>query len=156
MTALVQQLADQTMARVPLFPTEPIGPGARWRTDLDLTMSGMNITVTQTVTARKIGADTVDLDNAMVLALGAAGFVMPGMPPGVSPQVTTFVGGGSGATHIDLLTLVPTGTVTMDIDLAMQVSVPDQPPLAMAMKVNQSTEMRPAQSTPPRGGPSSR
>lgn len=145
MTDLVQQIADQTIDRITAFPSEPIGRGARWTNDLGLSISGLDLIVTQTVTARAITADGVDLDVVMQLALGSGGLVIPGLPPGTPPpQITSFTGTGNGGVHVDLGTLVSTGTVTMDVDTALQMTTPGVGVMGMVMKVHQVSETRPA------------
>ena len=156
MAGLVQQMADQMVDRMPTFPTEPIGVGARWKTNVDVSMAGMDMAVSQTMVARKITADSIDFDMVMELAVAEGAITLPGMPPGMAPpEITKFVGSGKGTMHMDLGTIVATGTSVMDMDMGMKMNVPGQPPMAMTMKMHQGTEMRPASASPP-GGPRSK
>lgn len=141
---LVQQLADQMIDRMATFPSEPIGVGARWTSVVDMSMSGLVMSVTQTSVVRAVTPQAIDLDVTMKMDLGNGAMQFPGMPPGVAPEITKFVGTGGGATHIDLGTLVATGSMTMDLDMAMKITAPGQPPMSMSMKMKQATEMRAA------------
>lgn len=142
MADLLQGIADQTFGRVDLFPREPIGPGARWTSDYEMSMSGLDLRVTQTATARSISATAVDLDLVLSMSLGDGGLTLPGLPPGMVPEFTKFGGTGKGTYHVDLATLVSTGTLVMDIDAAMKLAMPGAGQMSMTMAVHQQTDTR--------------
>ena len=156
-TALVRQIAEQTLDRLMLFPPEPVGPGARWTSDIDLTVSGLALIVSQTVTAKKVTPEAVDLDVVLDVRLGSGGLVVPGLPPGTPPpKITRFSGTGGGATRVDLATLVSTGTIAMTIDADLQTALPGIPGMALTMKIGQVTETRLAKPAPELTKPAAR
>ncbi|MEQ1507358.1 MAG: hypothetical protein ABMB14_34335 [Myxococcota bacterium] len=138
---LLQQIGDRLVGAMSLFPAEPVGVGARWRIDAQIEMAGMKLDLVELVTARSITATTVDLDLALTMELVDGAVVFPGMPPGMTPQVTKFSGTGGGASHVNLDTLVATGTTAIDLAMGMKIDGPL--PMDMSFAVHQVTDITP-------------
>jgi hypothetical protein len=139
----IQGMADQMGDQLAHFPVEAVGPGAKWTVDMDMSMAGLDMVVQQTVTVVSITGNIVELDTVLDLDMGKGGFEMPGMPPGAKPEIKQFEGSGSGRMKTDLTTLVSTGAMTMDMNMAMTMAAPDGGGnIGMTMKMKQTTEMR--------------
>jgi hypothetical protein len=137
----LEGLADQLVQQMATFPAEPVGRGAKWTSETQMGMSGLDLRVTQTSTVTAVSAGAVDLDVAMTMRIAEGPVQMPGLPPGAEVEVVKFTGTGGGAMKVDLGTLVTTGAMAMDLDMTLRMAAPGQPPMEMGMKMDQQTEM---------------
>lgn len=142
----VQQMADQMADQMAHFPTEAVGQGAKWTVDLEMSLGGLDLVVTQTNTLVASTADSVDYTSELVMSMGKGAIAIPGLPPGANPEIKRFRGSGTGAMRTDLATLASSGKMTMDIDMEMAIAsgAGGADGLSIAMAMHQTSEVRPA------------
>lgn len=140
LAAAMQSMMDQYVDRVVQFPDSPVGVGAKWKITMDMSVSGLQMFGTETLTVRDISKNAVELDMTMDLGLGDGGLDIPGLPPGAAVDVTEFVGTGSGTMRVDLQTLASEGVITIDMNMGMKMSMPGQGDAAMKMTMREIVE----------------
>ncbi|MFN8519443.1 MAG: hypothetical protein U0667_08665 [Chloroflexota bacterium] len=103
------------------LPTEPVGIGARWRVLLEVPSQGlvMHQTVDYTLLERT--------DDAIVLAIDTDQTADPGpfspasLPAGTTADLVALDGSGSGTMRLTLDGLVPTSTMSVELELLLTV-----------------------------------
>lgn len=137
----MQQMMDQYVDKMVLFPDEPVGLGAKWTVDALIDMNGMQFATAQTLTARAITPTGVDVDAEFVMSPGPGGVTLPNLPPSAEVSITRFTGTGTGAYHVDLDRFVSTGQLVLDLDLAMAVNT-GQGSAQMTMRMKENVDMK--------------
>jgi len=142
MAGAMQGLMDQMTAAIGGLPTEPVGVGGKWSVDSAMSMLGMEMKVHATNTLLAVTPDSLDLGIVSTIHMDQGTMQIPGMPPGFAPQITRMTGSGSGTQHIDLTTLVTTGTMTTDVSMDMAIQMPGASggKMAMTMRMHQSSD----------------
>ena len=138
---MIQSMADQYANQLPIFPAEPIGVGAEWDVNMDMSVGGMAIQAVQKITVTDVTADAISMDYELEMQIGQDGMAIPGLPPGAEVDISKFSGKGSGAMVTDLGTMMSLGTMKMDMDIEMSVKAEGQN-MSMSMDMSQTTEMR--------------
>lgn len=139
MAAMVEQIAKGAVQNLPQFPAEPVGVGARWRLEYDISVAGMSMLAETTNTLRSHDGNTVVVDVETSIQRGNSAFNFPGMPPDVSVEIGSLVGNATGTMTIDLATLASSGEqkMTMDMQMSMTMSQAGMPPMSMQMHMDQ-------------------
>lgn len=137
LASALQSMMDQYVDRVVQFPSEPVGVGATWKIAMDMSMSGLDMSGTETVTVRDISKNKVEVDLVLDPKLGEGGMNLPGLPPGAVVDVTEFSGTGLGTMTINLQDLTSVGLMTIDMKLAMKMGIPGQGDAAMTMTLKE-------------------
>ncbi len=139
---LTQSMVDQFLTQMPNFPDEPVGVGATWTLDVDMSVAGMELNTAQKVVVTELSEDTVTMDVTFVMSRGDGPMNVPGMPPEAQLDISRFDGTGSGTMRTDLTSLVSTGSIIAEFGIGMTVSGTGGPPMSMDMSGTQTTEMR--------------
>lgn len=139
MAQMVEQIAKGAVQNLPQFPAEPVGIGARWRLEYDISVAGMSMLAETTNTLRSHDGNTVVIDVETSIQRGNSAFNFPGMPPDVSVEIGKLVGNATGTMTLDLATLASSGEqkMTMDMQMSMTMSQAGMPPMSMQMHMDQ-------------------
>jgi len=140
----MQGMADQFVSQLPAFPEEPVGIGAEWTIAGDMSVAGLSMESSQTVTLVEMTDTHVTTDVVFALRRGDGPVGFPGLPPGADVDFTRFEGKGKGRYIIDLGTLSSLGSMTMDVNLGMKMSSEGQD-MGMTMDMTQEMTLREAQ-----------
>lgn len=138
MAQLVEQIAKGAAQNLSQFPSEPVGIGARWRLEYDISVAGMSLLAETTNTLRSHDGNTVVIDVETSIQRGNSAFNFPGMPPDVIVEIGNLVGNGTGTMTLDLATLASTGEQKMTVDMQMSMTMAKVgAPTVMRMHVDQ-------------------
>ncbi|MCB9730696.1 MAG: hypothetical protein H6746_19655 [Deltaproteobacteria bacterium] len=126
---------------VPL-PEEAVGKGARWQALQRMQMGGMTIYQVGEYTLESIDGDRLELDVKLSQLGPKQQMQPPGLPPGVSAELLSMVGEGSGHMKLDLTALVPVSTTKIRSDSSMRMTSKDEAQ-EMSMSMNMEMEIKP-------------
>ena len=112
---LLQQLSSQAnQLSVPL-PTRAVGTGARWRATTQLVAGGIRVHQTYDYSLRSRDGSRLTLDIGYTQTAGRQRVAFPGLPSGVTVEVTGYHIAGRGTMVLDLSQVIP-----LDAHLAAQ------------------------------------
>lgn len=110
----VRQQMESTMQTVQQsvipFPEEPVGVGARWSVDMDVSMQGMALRQTATYEVVEITADAVRINSTISQSADAQALQLPELPPGATAELLSYSGSGTGGMAIRFDRAMPDGT----------------------------------------------
>ena len=141
MAAQLQSIEDSMKNMTAPFPLAAVGPGARWSVPMEVSNAGFTISQTATYELVSLTGDAVILNMTISQSAQAQRIESPDVPPGMAMYIDSYSGVGTGTMTIQLSSLVPTSTMTLDSDTAM--SVDDGagnrvPVMAMEMRLGMS------------------
>ena len=126
---------------VPL-PSQPVGPGAKWRVVQNLSQLGMPITQEATFTLKKRAGDRVEVVVDMVQKVGAGPVKLPNVPAGLDVRTKPSKSYGKGQLAIDLAKVGATGSLDMDINVGMNLKGTDNDLQSMDMAIKMKLDMK--------------
>ena len=128
----------QTMNQVSVqLPPEPVGVGARWKVEGPLTVLGMTMTTTTTMTIEAIDGDRVTLKSTT----GGSGSEQKMTMAGIDSDIHSMSTEGGGTYVMDLTkTVAATMEMSTKSKVKMTVHVPNGP--ARDMNVDSTMEMK--------------
>jgi hypothetical protein len=133
MTAnVLQQLQEQIGRSTVALPTDPIAVGARWRATTTLSLFGATIAETTDYTLVRRQGSHVVIDSTFNETADSQPFAFPGLPAGVTADLTHVAIRGAGSTVLDLsqpLATTAHGTAQGSEQLTIEGSTP--PPTAV-------------------------
>lgn len=145
-SAMIEGLGESISRSLPQLPTEALGVGARWRTELSFDMAGLAFTAETTSVVTGLSDTSLDLALTTTLRKGESASPFPGLPPGAELSIRRFEGAGSGTQRIDLVTLATTTDQRLTLDFEMAATMPDAPEgmetMNVAMRVDQVQSSR--------------
>ena len=126
----MKQMMDGTMKGMdqmssPL-PAEPVGKGARWELFQTIEQNGMTIDQVTVFELVEQSGDQGTLAVQVTQKAGRQKVSAPGMPPGVSAELTTLASTGKGTIDFNLGHLVPLSNLTIDSDYSMSIEASGQ------------------------------
>jgi hypothetical protein len=141
MAAQLQSIEDSMKNMTAPFPLAAVGPGARWSVPMEVSTAGFTISQTATYELVSLTGDAVILNMTIAQSAQAQRIESPDVPPGMAMYIDSYSGVGTGTLTIQLSSLGPTSTMTLDSDTAM--SVDDGagnrvPVMAMEMRLGMS------------------
>jgi hypothetical protein len=106
---------------VPL-PAEPIGPGAKWEAVETITQDGISVREKTTFELVALDGPRALIRTRTVQSADRQPAALPGLPDGVSAEVATLRGSGTGEIELDLRRLVP-GSAREDVEVDLSFVV---------------------------------
>lgn len=129
---VLQQLQEQIGQVTVALPTDPIAVGARWRATTTLSVFGATIAETTDYTLVRRQGSHVVIDSTFSETAASQPFAIPGLPAGVTAELTHLAIHGAGSTALDLsqpLATTAQGTTQGTEQLTVGGSAP--PPTAV-------------------------
>ena len=121
MAAQLQSIEDSMKNMTAPFPLAAVGPGARWSVPMEVSTAGFTISQTATYELVSLTGDAVILNMTIAQSAQAQRIESPDVPAGMAMYIDSYSGVGTGTMTIQLSSLVPTSTMTLDSDTAMSV-----------------------------------
>ena len=145
--ALKQQLdgfADSLTESAPLLPEEPVGVGARWRTERQVTLQGTPVKYVATFTLSEMNADVRSITADVAYAASDHDLKLEGLP-GAQARISSLTGKGSGQYTIGSRDAMPRrADMSVASDMSITITGPGQ-----SQKMQQSMVMKVVISEPP-------
>ena len=108
------------------LPEEPVGKGAKWDIDAEVSAGGIQAHQRTTMTLENIEGDALDLSIAITQTAEEQDVKNPNIPPTAKVRLTSFNSKGSGKTKLRLSQSVPVhAEVTNESDQTMKLSGPN-------------------------------
>ncbi|HEX2274699.1 MAG TPA: hypothetical protein VHG90_12570 [Acidimicrobiales bacterium] len=90
MKATLDSFASQVGNLTVPFPSEPVGPGARWRASSTATINGITMNTTSTYTLRSRAGDRYELDVVQDAEAPPGPVAIPNLPAGTETSIESF------------------------------------------------------------------
>jgi hypothetical protein len=112
MKSTLDSFASQVGNLAVAFPTEPVGPGARWKSKSTATINGITMNTTSTYTLRTRTGDHYELDVVQDADAPPGPVAMPNVPSGTETSIESFTVHSTGKIVGELTQSLPsTSTV---------------------------------------------
>jgi len=141
--AMMQNLQDgMSNAFLPL-PSDPVGPGAKWRATTQVSTAGLTIQQVNEVELLSLKGAVATV--ALTFSQSAAKQIIqaPGLPPGAQVELISMKGGGTGKMRVDLSSLVTESNVDLTMTVDTKISGPAMPqPVLSATSTSMKIKMK--------------
>ena len=122
------------------WPTEAVGPGAKWESTTQIKSQGMTINQTIDYQLVSVDGDTAVLQGTVKQSAANQTIESPSMP-GMKVQLTKYVGTGNGTSTVSLAHVMPQ-KASMDNDSEISMSMGQQGSMDMKMKINMAIDSK--------------
>lgn len=132
------QIKDTISQAATSLPTEAVGVGAKWESTTRVKTQGMTINQTADFTLVSADGDNLMIQSTIHQSAANQSVESPAMP-GMKVNLTKFAGTGNSTANFNLAHILPQN-VTLDEDIAMQMSLGQQGQMDMKMKMKMSMQ----------------
>ena len=137
----MDQAKDAFTGATVAWPTEAIGPGAKWQYTTQLKSQGMTINQTIDYQLVSLDGDTAVVQGTVKQSASSQTIDSPAMP-GMKVQMTKFTGTGTGTSTVSLAHVMPQKT-SLDNDSEVSMNMGQQGgAMDMKMKMNMTMESK--------------